>query len=1195
MFLKRSSSFVRLAFALVCVLVGLRSAYGQEYRGTIYGHITDSTGASIPGADITATGPQQIYHAKSLGNGEYTIPFVQPGKYSIVSSANGFNQITHSDVYVEVSAKLTVDFSLKVGGTDSVTVNTDQSSQLNTTDASGGTVVDPEKVQALPLNGRQLYQLLPLTPGVQSTVTQFGPTGNSGTRAWDQNNGLRINGQSGNYNQFALNGAPVSQQGGGGAGTWNIAPSVDAVEEFKVMTNTYDAQYGRTGGGTVNTILKSGTNHIHGTLFDFWRNSMFDANYYQYKQQGQSKPFHNQHQFGGTVGGPVWRNRAYFFVSYEGWREVLPVTNTVTVPTADMRPGSGDVNLTNYQKAVGLNNIYDPMSLSCSKPNSSGTGCDLYARAQFANNTIPAGRITPIAAKILNVFPLPNRPGYINNYVGQDPGRYGYSQPIIRADYNFSDKTRLYGVFTYFTGSEYRNSSVLPGAAAQGNIDNHRQTIAQVVDLTHTFTPSLFYDFRLSYNRAHNDSPDGSVAAGTAHLTAGDLGLTMPSIPTTSRDLAPEIDMDDCCIANVIGNTDAPTTYETYDLNSSFTQTIGRHNLHYGGEVMLFHDSPNNIGQPNGAFTFGPGFTQENPYVGNSDGSAMADLLLGYPESGSVDYYLSTYESYNSYAAFIQDDWKVNNKLSLNLGLRYEQETSPMDRNHRLNAGFCYECTSPVSGSLTANPVLPNGETFSGPVVGGPQFSSASLSPYKNYIGMFLPKVGFSWLIGPNLVMRGGWGWSTAMGIELGAQSSWQQTTSYTTTLDGKTPTDYFRSGTPYPNGVITPEGASLGLMAGIGNGMQFDRRERRIPRVQQYSFGFQGQLPGDLIFDLEYVGSHGDRLRSGIYLDGISESDFDKGHADPSYLDTQVANPFYGVIPTASSIGSSSTIAAKALLSKYPQYTYVYDYADPQGFNYYNSLILKVERRVGGTNPVLHGLSVLSSLTWSKAMDGTGRLNNSAKGLVDANPDYVISTADRPWVFTLGGLYNLPFGHGGALLANTNRLVDEAIGGWQLSFIYANQSGTPVSYPNTALYNCGSFDIAKSPHTYKSYLNNSAEVSSAGGGSCFQSFPEYTKITQLPRTTAIRAPWAGQTQLGLQKAFQVTESVKFQFKAETFNATNTPQFPGPTTSGVTGTVTRVDSVADPNQPGAWSGYGTIGSTQMNFPRQWQFSGKILF
>src|SRR5882757_11045517 len=293
----------------------------QEYRGTISGQVADQSGAVIPKAVVTAVGPQQIYRSTTEANGRYTLPFIQLGVYSITAEAPGFSKVIQNGIHIDIAAKVNLNFKLQVGSaSDSVTVASTVVG-LNTSDASGGTVMDPDKIQNLPLNGRQVYTMLSLTPGVKFTTTQFGPGGNSGTRGWDESNAYSINGQSGNYNQFTLNGAPVSQQGGGGSGTWNIAPNLDAVEEFKVMTNTYDASYGRVGGGTVNTVLKSGTDKFHGTVFEFWRNSILDANTYQLNQQNTPKPFHNQHQFGGTVGGPIFRHKAYFFGSFEGWRE----------------------------------------------------------------------------------------------------------------------------------------------------------------------------------------------------------------------------------------------------------------------------------------------------------------------------------------------------------------------------------------------------------------------------------------------------------------------------------------------------------------------------------------------------------------------------------------------------------------------------------------------------------------------------------------------------------------------------------------------------------------------------------------------------------------------------------------------------------------------------------------------------------
>ncbi|HEY2038283.1 MAG TPA: carboxypeptidase regulatory-like domain-containing protein, partial [Edaphobacter sp.] len=318
----------------------------QEYRGSILGHVTDSQGFDIPNASIEARSDQQTYTIKTDGHGNFVIPLVQPGTYTVAIQASGFRREVYPNQILSVSQKLNLSVRLTPGGaTDVVTVTTDQL-QLATTDASGGTVMDPEKVQNLPLNGRQVYMLMSLTPGVRFTQTQFGAGGYSGTRGWDVSNAYSINGQQGAYNQFMLNGAPISIQGGGSAGTWNISPSIDAVQEFKVMTITFDAQYGRVGGGAMNTILKSGTPKFHGTLYDYWRNSIFDANSYQLNQQGADKPYHNQHQYGGTIGGPFLKHNAYFFFSYEGWREVLPAGVVTSVPTADMRPdASGNVNL----------------------------------------------------------------------------------------------------------------------------------------------------------------------------------------------------------------------------------------------------------------------------------------------------------------------------------------------------------------------------------------------------------------------------------------------------------------------------------------------------------------------------------------------------------------------------------------------------------------------------------------------------------------------------------------------------------------------------------------------------------------------------------------------------------------------------------------------------------------------------------
>lgn len=1186
----RFFSKVLTAVSLVIVLLCGATCRAQEYRGALSGTVADRTGARIPRATIEAKSPQQTYNTKSDAAGHFLIPYVQPATYTITVNAPGFNSMVYNDVILDVAGSVNIPVEMSVrGATDVVEVNTDTFA-LATTDASVGTVIDQEKVQNLPLNGRQIYMLMSLTPGVRFTTTHFGSGGNSGTRGWDVTNAYTIDGQPGTTNQFMLNGAPISVQGGGPAGTWNISPSVDAVQEFKVMTVTADAQYGRVGGGAMNTIIRQGTPHYHGTLYDFWRNSVLDANTYQQDQVGNPKSFHNQHQFGGTVGGPFIKKRGFFFFSFEGWREVLPAPVITTVPTPDMYPdANGDVNLSGYLAAVKkTNGIYDPQTTVCA---TNANPCPQYTRSQFPNNTIPAARISPIGLKIMKLYPKPNLPGYQNNYIFNGKDAYHYNMPIARVDYDVSDRTKIYGIFAFWKGSEYRNGNGLSGPATTGNINNSRESWTGVADLTHTITNSLVADVRVSFNRYVNPSPNGALAAGLATLSSTDLGLSMPSIPTTTRNLAPQFTINDG-FASLIGNTISPTVFETYDLGPSITHTIGRHSLHYGGEFSLYHDVSGGIGNPNGSFTFSTAFTQQNYQQSKNDGSAIASLLLGIPSSGSVQWQYAPYETYKYFGFFVQDNWRATEKIAINAGLRWDDETSPVERHNHLLAGVCLTCTNPLTTMINfpANNTLPNGATMVNPILGAVQYATSSLPAYNNYTGFLQPKLGISFHPTRDIVFHSAYTVSKAIGIELGGASPYSQTTSYNASPDeGLHPSMSFFNGTPFPNGAQAPPGTSQGALGLVGNGLSIDQRDRKIPIVEQWSFGFQSQLPRGVILDLTYVGAHTYHLRASQQLNGLTASEFAQGHANPAYLNQLVKNPFYGVLPVTTSLGANPTIAAKYLMVPYPQYygnLYVYTIA--RGFSHYNSLQAKAEKRISAESSPLGGVSLIGSFTWSKLMSATGYLNNSGLGLVDPNPYYGIDSGDRPWTIAFSGLYNLPFGRGAAFLRNASRPVDLAIGGWQLDWIFNDQGGTPISYPNGYNYNCGTYNIVPQHRSYSSYLNNS-------NPSCFTSFAPFTAVTQAPRTVVIRNPYAQQTALGLEKKWSITETVKLQFKAEAFNATNTPIFAGPSTGSPNTAISRNASVADPNQPGAWSGYGTISSTEQNFPRQLQLSGKIFF
>ncbi len=445
--MKRAPWYRHFVFGLTLasLIVGAPALRSQDFRALIIGQVTDKSGAFIPNAKVTAvkTDSGQTSSTNSNEDGMYSLPFLLPGVYRVTAEASGFKKLARENVTLETAAKLSLNLVMELGSLRQEVTVTAAPDIVETTTGSGGTAFDPEETQNLPLNGRQVYMLLDLSPGVMFTQTQFGAQGFSGTRAWDVNGSYTMNGGMTGLNQFLLNGAPIST-----SGTWHLAPNVDAIQEFKVMTSTYDAQYGRTGGGTVNTTLKSGNNAWHGTAFDYIRNSILDANTYTNNLVGAPRTKHIVNQFGGTVGGPIQKKKTFVFGSFEGWRERVPFPVISSVPSAEMRLGAdGSVHI--IDRAHGGSDIFDPLTTRCTKTDSRGL-CTSYTRTQFTNNTIiPANRISPVGLAILKLYPLPSTSGDQNNFFGTNNiGKYSYNQPMVRVDHVFNDANRMYSVFT---------------------------------------------------------------------------------------------------------------------------------------------------------------------------------------------------------------------------------------------------------------------------------------------------------------------------------------------------------------------------------------------------------------------------------------------------------------------------------------------------------------------------------------------------------------------------------------------------------------------------------------------------------------------------------------------------------------------------------------------------------------------------
>jgi hypothetical protein len=416
--------------------------------------------------------------------------------------------------------------------------------------------------------------------------------------------------------------------GFGSEGTWMTAPNVDAFQQVNIMDQIYDARYGRTGGGVVNMVTKTGTNSYHGEAYEYLENGALNSNYFQSNANGVPTQNTIQNQFGGTFGGPIIKDKVFFFGSSEGYREEIPFSTLTSVPTAAMR--AGDFS------AAGFN-IYDPTTTVCTAAGGTLGNCpgNLYARTQFVNNIIPPKDISPIGTALINLFPMPNVTGGAtqNNFIANVPDKYRYDQPMVRVDYNTSDKTRWYSAFEWQKGHEFRDSSGFLGAAENGNINTMRENWIATQDMTHIFSPTLIADFKLSFARFVDLFPNGPLKTPTP----SSIGLNYPHAPTTTLDLLPQIEFSQI-YPQVVGNQVSGDAYTNTVFDADFTKNYGRHRIEFGGELGQYNfANPQSGGSPNGIFCFGTQETQFNPLNRNNDGYPLASLLLGYPGSGCSD------------------------------------------------------------------------------------------------------------------------------------------------------------------------------------------------------------------------------------------------------------------------------------------------------------------------------------------------------------------------------------------------------------------------------------------------------------------------------------------------------------------------------------------------------------------------------
>ena len=1168
------------AASLLFLLCG-PALWAQDYRATITGVVTDSTGAVLPNASVKAVNikSNETTAVKSNNQGFYTLPFLNPGQYSVTATATGFATLQKDKIVLRVADQLNLPITLSPGQ-QSQTVTVDaQEELLQTTNANRGLNFDPLKTQEYPLNGRQVYMLLSLTPGVIFTQQQFGANGFSGTRGWDTNGSYRINGGRSGTNMFLINGAPVSDYG-----SWQFSPNVETVQEFKVQTSNYDAQYGRTSGGTVNTILKSGSNAWHGDVFDYFRNAIFDANTTQNNRVGAPKGKHNQHQFGGVVGGAIRKDKTFLFLGDEEWREVVPFPVVTGTPPLDIRDGQ---HFSTYNV-----NIYDPTTSRLCGPADNCPSGVTYVRSPFPGNVIPQSRISPVGRNILNLYPAPN--GNIgqlqqNFFATGNVGRYGYDQGIGRLDHTFNDRNRIYGLVMFQHGDEFRNQNGFQPPAQRGNIVSERQFQGYVADYTRVLSPTMVFDFRVSFTRFTSIFPDGS---NDFNFTFDQLGIkNMPIPPTVNRNTAPVVRLD--LYPDIIGTSFSWNTDNQIDLMPNVIQTHGKQTWHYGAELAQIGRGSGGPGLATGRLDFNDRFwTQQyrDQGFGQSDGSGVAALLLGLPSGGQIDYQDTYYRRNNYMAFYFQDDWKVHPRLTINLGLRYGVQFPFTEQLNRVNAGYDFDAVNPASDAILANwrtlkaqwdaqnptrtdvyPAAPSvirgGLTFAG-------VNGRRRNVYNTDYSNIQPRAGFAFSLTKSTVLRGGFGIYHRAPSNAQLSYGFSQTTNYIRSFDGGvTPsaglTGPYSLENPFPNGYQAPTGASAGLLTNIGNGFSVDGANLPIPRTYEFSFGIQQRLPWSSVFEIAYGGNQTVHEPVNIQFDYLNQANFDLGSRTPSTLNTSVPNPFQGVLPANSTLGGPTQVSAWNLRRPYPQFNGVEIYNNPIGKYRWDALMLSLEKKAfGDGGPGM--LTYVFAYTFSKSYEQNHFLStqNPTINNVALQGQLIkeLDNQDIPQSVALSGIWNLPIGKGSKFLSFNNRAAGYLVNGWSLDFILTYVSGYPTGKPN-ALFSCGSYVVPN--QNFNQWFNNDP--------SCYSDYAPYSLRKVEDRFPNIRDPQKPQLNIALQKTFQISERFSFKLRGESFNVTNTPIFPGPNTDYRS------------------SQFGIIPIQQNNFPRVIQVAGKFYF
>ncbi len=1113
------------------------SAHAQSFTGSIVGTVKNPEGAVVPNAEITIIHEQTNRTLTVMTNSEgyYASAPLGVGTYRVEAKMSGFRRVFRGGIVLQIQQTAVIDFTLELGAVSEEVEVKAEAPVLESTTTTLGKVVDNRQIGDLPLNTRNVYSLIFLTPGVTGSI---GNNYNSLSYS--------VNGARPTMMDTVIDGVTASFPTVNGFTGISIFPSVDAIQEFKVMGATYPAEFGRSLGSVLNVVFKSGTNQFHGSAYEFLRNSVFDANNFFENRAGRPLGSFKRSQFGGHATGPIIRDKTFFMGSYEGLRARSFASSIRTVPTKEQRNGNFSET---FNQAGALIRIFDPFTTPGS------------VRKQFPDNKIPKDQIDPVALNILKYFPLPNQPGdqftNANNYAASGSAQTNLDNYDFRIDHRISENQ------TFFARYSHRYTQDVPLKAfpeeltvAEGRVIQENRARNFVAEYTHTLSPSMVLTARLGFARTLFVFSNQGLG-----FKPSSLGLPAAIDSVVDRQMFPAIGVSG--MTSLGGNDHRFNAFMSYPFVASLTRAQGKHNWKYGGEVRLIRV---NVWEARnaGTFNFNAGFTQgPNPTTAsNSAGLGFASFLLGAGTTGNtlIQGWKNVAAQSFYYAGYAQDDWRITQKLTLNLGVRYDLDTPRTERYNRMNF-FDPDAPSPLASKVPQFPNLKGGVRFVG-------VDGNSRSQYNTDTNNLAPRLGLAYQFNQKTVIRAGYshifgpsnqaaqGTVGPFGFRI--EYPWQ-----TTNDNGLTPFNLLRN--PYPLGFRALPGAADGLLTQAGANLQSVLQDTITPWSQQWNLNIQRELPWQMSLEVAYVGTRGLQLsRNGE--DGLSLNQLDPQYLSlGSALNQSVDNPFFGL--GTGGFFASPKISRGQLLRPYPQFTDIIPLYSSGASSNYHALQVSFSKRLS------RGILINGNYTWAKNIE-EGLTHQDSYNI---RGDRGLSTIDIAHRFVISYLYELPFGKGRKFGANAPGLLDAIIGGWQFNGITTFQSGTPLTI--TANSTAGLFNPLTRPNTNGKDPRLGGKVDERLNkyfDTSVYSQPAAFTFGNVGPTVNIRNDGVKNFDLSLFKQFAPLEKMRVQFRVEALNAFNTPRFGSPTTSVTSNTFGQITS-------------------QANSPRQLQFGLKILW